>query len=159
MVQFREKSLARISSQEDLHDYMRVTSPRLWMLLTVIAALLVGIIVYASTATIENTMDLTVEIKTVDDSEEGKPEDNTPEGAYTYVTATQPLSMKNVLEPGMELRVAGETGTLIYMFNTSEDELGLGFELDGLTTSLPDGEYDATLVLESVSPISFLLNN
>ena len=30
---FRKKSMERISSPEELHDYMRVTSPRLWMIL------------------------------------------------------------------------------------------------------------------------------
>ena len=43
-----------ISSPEQLHDYMRVTSPRLWMLLGAIVVLLVGFIAYASTATMEN---------------------------------------------------------------------------------------------------------
>ena len=57
---FRKKSMERISSPEELHDYMRVTSPRLWMILGAIVALLVGFIVYASTATMENTMPITV---------------------------------------------------------------------------------------------------
>ena len=42
---FRKKSLERISSPEELHDYMRVTSPRLWMILAAIVVLLVGFIV------------------------------------------------------------------------------------------------------------------
>ena len=59
---FRKKSMERISSPEELHDYMRVTSPRLWMILGAIVALLVGFIVYASTATMENTMPITVSL-------------------------------------------------------------------------------------------------
>ena len=51
---FRQKSVERISSPEDLHEYMRVTSPRLWMILTAIVVLLAGFIVYASTTTLEN---------------------------------------------------------------------------------------------------------
>ena len=54
--------MERISSPESLHDYMRVTSPRLWMLLGAIAALLVGFIVYASTVTMENTVPIEVEV-------------------------------------------------------------------------------------------------
>ena len=46
---FRQKSLDRISSPEELHDYMRVTSPRLWMILGAILVLLAGFIAYAST--------------------------------------------------------------------------------------------------------------
>lgn len=43
---FRKKSLKRISSSEELHDYMRVNSPRLWMILTTIVVLLAGFIVF-----------------------------------------------------------------------------------------------------------------
>jgi threonine dehydratase len=39
---FRQKSMDHISSPESLHDYMRVTSPRLWMILAAIVALLEG---------------------------------------------------------------------------------------------------------------------
>lgn len=42
----------KIASQEELHDYLRVTSPRLWMILGAVALMLVGFIVYAATATI-----------------------------------------------------------------------------------------------------------
>ena len=37
---FRKKSLDRISSPEELHDYLRVTSPSLWMVLAAIMVLL-----------------------------------------------------------------------------------------------------------------------
>ena len=67
---FRKKSLEKISSPEELHDYMQVTSPRLWMLLSAIAALLVGFIVYASTVTMENTMKIQVDVQFVDFTEE-----------------------------------------------------------------------------------------
>ena len=52
---FRQKSLDHISSPEELHDYMRVTSPRLWMILTAIVLLLGGFIIYAATARMEST--------------------------------------------------------------------------------------------------------
>ena len=60
---FRKKSLERISSPEQLHDYMHVTSPRLWMLLIAVAVLLIGFLAYASTATMENTMPIKVNVQ------------------------------------------------------------------------------------------------
>ena len=57
---FREKSLKHISSPEELHHYLRVTGPRLWMILTAVVALLIGFIVYASTVTMENTMPIKI---------------------------------------------------------------------------------------------------
>ena len=51
---FRKESIDRISSPEEMHDYMRVTSPKLWMILSAVIALLVGFIVYASTSVMES---------------------------------------------------------------------------------------------------------
>ena len=43
-----------------MHDYMRVTSPRLWMILAAIVILLAGFIAYASTTTMESTVPIKV---------------------------------------------------------------------------------------------------
>ena len=43
---FREKSIKRISSPEELNDYMKVTTPRVWIILAVIIILLLGIVVW-----------------------------------------------------------------------------------------------------------------
>ena len=162
MVEFRKESLEKATSPDNLHDYLQVTNPRLWTLLAVITALLIGIIVLACTATMENTMDLTVTIKTYDENTErtAAEQENMPEGDYTSVTAVQPLSMKDTLSPGMKLRVVGEEGELLHMYTTPEEEpqLGLIFQMEKAVLGVPDGDYDAVLVLESVTPISFLLN-
>ena len=49
---FREKSMDQISSTDELHDYMRVTSPQLWMILSVILVLIIGFIVAVITSPI-----------------------------------------------------------------------------------------------------------
>ena len=67
---FRQKSIERISSPEALHDYMRVTSPRLWMILAAVVLLLGGFIAYASTAKMENTMPIKVTVETYHMTEE-----------------------------------------------------------------------------------------
>ena len=46
---FRRKSLDHISSPEELHDYIRVPGPRVWMLLAAVLVLLAGFIAYAGT--------------------------------------------------------------------------------------------------------------
>ncbi len=43
---FRQKSLDRISSPEQLNDYIRVSTPSVWMLLGAIVLLLVGVCVW-----------------------------------------------------------------------------------------------------------------
>ena len=45
---FRKKSLDRISSPEALDDYLRVTTPAIWLILTAVIMLLAGFC-YAAT--------------------------------------------------------------------------------------------------------------
>ncbi|MDD6051709.1 MAG: hypothetical protein PUC00_10670 [Clostridiales bacterium] len=52
---FRQKSLDRISSPEEIDNYMRVTRPRLWLALGVIVLLLAALILWSITARIEAT--------------------------------------------------------------------------------------------------------
>lgn len=149
---FRQKSIDKISSPEQMHDYLRVTSPRLWMVLSAILVLLVGFIVYASTASMENTLDVKVELTTVDTTvENGTPEQ------VSYAYAIIPETMRNTVKADMEIRFAGETGRVNTVFSDKQDTLVL-IELDKPKLSIPDGTYDGTIVLESTTPISFLLN-
>ena len=43
---FREKSLERISEPEQLHDYIRMTSPSVWLILLAVIVLLAGVMVW-----------------------------------------------------------------------------------------------------------------
>ena len=96
---FRKKSIERISSPEELHNYMRVTTPRLWMILGAIVALLVGFIVYASTATMENTMPISVSLThyeiPAEDTASGETE------KLTGMVAFLPHAMKDQVDLGI----------------------------------------------------------
>lgn len=41
---FREKSVERVSSPEELNDYIRVTTPSVWIVLIALVILLVGML-------------------------------------------------------------------------------------------------------------------
>ncbi len=43
---FREKSLERVQSPEQLNDYIKVTTPRVWLVLIAVILLLLGVIVW-----------------------------------------------------------------------------------------------------------------
>ena len=152
---FRKKSLEKISSPEELHDYMQVTSPRLWMLLSAIAALLVGFIVYASTVTMENTMKIQVDVQFVDFTEEFQEQSGLQN--YTLVSAKLPASQMNQVDVGMTVRIGKETGKVSFVA-IEGNEITLIIETNKNYLPLPDGSYDAELVLESTTPISFLWN-
>ena len=151
---FRKKSLERISSPEELHDYMRVTSPRLWMLLGAITALLVGFIVYASTATMENTMTIKVKVSQYE-------LETNAAGEIEYMTAIEahlPRIMKDQVDSNMMVRIGRIEAKIAYVGVGENETIFLNIDPGMDYVPLPDGEYDAELVLESTTPISFLWN-
>lgn len=50
---FREKSMEKMKSPENLDDYIRVTNPGLWLILIAIGVLLVGFFLWGALGTIE----------------------------------------------------------------------------------------------------------
>lgn len=49
---FREKSIKRVSSPEQLDDYLRVTTPSVWLVLLALVILLVGILAWSVFGTV-----------------------------------------------------------------------------------------------------------
>ena len=54
---FREKSMEKVSSPEQLNDYIRVTTPSVWLVLLALVILLVGILAWSVFGTV--TLNLT----------------------------------------------------------------------------------------------------
>lgn len=50
---FRKKSLDKVSSPEQLNDYIRVTNPSVWLVLLAIILLLVGMLAWSILGTVE----------------------------------------------------------------------------------------------------------
>lgn len=50
---FREKSLERVSSPEALNDYIRVTTPSVWIVLAATVLLLVGMLAWSIFGTVK----------------------------------------------------------------------------------------------------------
>ena len=154
---FRKKSIERISSPEQLHDYMRVTSPRLWMLLAAVVLLLAGFIVYASRTTMENTMPIRVTVEnyhlTAEQSGTGEEKDATL--IYTEI----PIDQMDTVKTGMQVRFGNGTGHVEWLSVFSEeDKVQVMIQMDNINYPLTDGEFDAELVLESTTPISYFWN-
>ena len=49
----REKSMERVSSPEALNDYIRVTTPSVWIVLIALAVLLAGMLVWSIFGTLK----------------------------------------------------------------------------------------------------------
>lgn len=105
---FREKSMERITSPDQMRDHLRVTNPRLWMLLGAIVLLLTGFIVYAAASTIESTYSLKMEFS-----------------ATGYITGDIPYDQMDHFSVGMPIRIAGETGRLRSVYSSTRILLDL----------------------------------
>lgn len=137
---FRKNSIDRISSPEQLQDYMRVTSPGIWMVLGAVIALLAGLIISSAMATLESTIPLKGEVY-----EDGE-----------FISMELDISQKDLIEPGMDVRVADKNAQVSYVY-VSKDSLFVVADLNE-GERLPAGVYDVEIVTQTISPISFLLN-
>ena len=50
---FRQKSVDRVSSPEQLNDYIRVTTPSVWLVLLAVILLLAGMLAWSIFGTVE----------------------------------------------------------------------------------------------------------
>ena len=50
---FREKSIDRVLSPEQLNDYIRVTTPTVWLMLLALVILLLGMLAWSIFGTVE----------------------------------------------------------------------------------------------------------
>ena len=123
------------------------------MILAAIVVLLAGFIAYASVATMENTMDIKATVENYRIEEDGQ-----EPLTFTFVDVTLPLSYMDVIKPGMKVRIGNEEGEVSYLFTDDEGTLRLDVQFPTDYVNLKDGEYDAKLVLETTTPISFLWN-
>ena len=129
---FRQKTLDRIASPEQLTDYLHVTNPGIWVLFAVIILLLAGFFAWATIGQLEVVTDAKASVT-----------DGTAQ--ITVLSSAQ-------VNSGMTVRVGKEEFTVS---TVDEDELGRTVAYAPVT--LANGNYDAKIVVESVSPIRFLL--
>ena len=144
---FRKESLERIASPDDICKYLHISSPRLWIVLSAILAILVGLMIYACVVTIENVISVQAEVITFSDINE----------PVSVITAQLPAEMGDVVDIGMSFRIAGQEGKLVSVFKM-DDVVMTSATLDDVSILLQSGTYDAEIVLEEISPLSFLMN-
>ncbi len=119
---YRKGSLERIRSPEQLNDYLRVTNPSVWLLLTAVILLLAGLLIWGSFTYIDSVATGTAQVS---------------EGSMTLRFDDPTLAQ--AVEVGMPVTI-GETSAEI--LSLGQDEQGL-FALG--KTELPDGQYEASV--------------
>ena len=152
---FREKSLQRISSPEQLNAYIRVSTPSVWLILAAVVVLLVGVCTWG----VFGRLDTKLSVLAV--SREGKvtayvreeDAEKLPENAKAFAGGAEGRVVSVSAEP-----VPVDESFTEYMCHVGslkEGEFVLALALDA---ELPDGVYEAQIVVDSVSPMSFVLN-
>lgn len=155
---FRKESLDRVSSPEQLNQYIRVANPSVWLILSAVIVLLAAVCAWGITGRLETTRS----VKAVVRNQE----------AFCFLTEEQYAQVKE----GMTIRADGVSGVLPPLpkapksYDSLRADIG-EYELHaaGVTEGgwyypvktamdLPDGTYDAQIVIDSVSPASFLTN-
>jgi len=131
---FRKKTLDRISSPEQLTDYLRVTNPGIWVVLVAVILLLAGVFAWSMVGTLETKAEVKVVVS-------------------DHTAQVVPLSSETLAD-GMPLRVSGQDYRIAF---AQTDEYGRSVGM--AEVNLPDGTYDGTVVTEAVHPISFLLES
>ncbi|MBQ3481636.1 MAG: hypothetical protein IJH48_04760 [Oscillospiraceae bacterium] len=133
---FRKKSMERISSPESLSDYLRVTSPAVWLILTAVILLLAGLLIWSSAAGIDSFAAGTARV----------------ENGSMRVYFDDEQIAQNV-QSGMKV-IAGEfEGRIVSVGTDAEGRLFASAD-----TTLADGNYPARVVFRRTQVLSLLFS-
>lgn len=152
---FREKNMEQIESPEALNDYLQVTSPGVWIVLAAIVVFLLGACIWGAFGHIDST----VKVAVIADGKETIC--LVPQSALSSV-----VEYRNVRVDSMEYELSPETiepqvvseDINIYWLLAGNLNIGDIVYQIPLTESLNEGIYSGTIVTETLSPMSLLLN-
>lgn len=152
---FRKKSIDKVSSPEQLNDYIRVSNPGVWMILTAVIVFLAGVCVWGIFGHLDTV------IKTAGECNNG------------VITCYVKESDISSVQVGMEITVSGERGTVTdvetaplevtadmdsYLLYLGEFAEGEWVYVIKAQVPIDDGVYEVQMTAESVSPMSFVWN-
>lgn len=152
---YRKKSIDRVKSPEQLNDYIRVSNPGVWLVLAAVIILLVGICTWGVFGKLDT------KVSAVGTSANGVMTCYVGNDDIGKITGKMKITVEGkdyeILTIGNKaIKASDELNEyLIYLGGFGEDEWV--YEITA-KTDLPDGDYEAEIVVESISPMSFILN-
>ena len=152
---FRKESLKKVSSPEELNDYIKVTSPGVWLAIAAAAVLLIAALVWALFGSLDSSV--------------------TVQGIAKDGTITCYVSDPSAISEGCSVEIGDKTGTVksvstrpisrdaavessgadeydVYCLNLSD----WNYVVEITAAQVSDGLVTASVVTDSVSPITFL---
>ncbi len=133
---FRKESVERVSSPEQLSDYLHVTSPAIWVVLAAVIVLLASLFIWSGVTAVESCATGRAEVR----------------GGVLTMTFDDAERAENVAV-GMDVKVGDMTTPVL---SVGRDESGSPIAVAG--ANLPDGSYDARVGYKSTQIISMLFN-
>ena len=152
---FRKKSVERVSSPEQLNEYIRVSSPGMWMVLLAVVVLLIGVCVWGVTGHLDTTL------KTVAIGENGQMTAYIRESDISSVQQGMAVSIGGTEYTIAELSAKPETadnGFDEYALHVGGIQRGEWLYSASLSGPYAEGIHGAEITIDSVSPISFVMN-
>ena len=134
---FRKKSLDKIKSPENLDDYIRVSNPPIWLFLASIIILLVGVCIWSIFGYVDTS------VQAIIYKEDG------------VIECIVPAEKINAVKSGMTVEYAGRKAVIERIGDKKEYGYECSIKADSF---VPDGIYDANIIIKRYKPISFVLN-
>lgn len=133
---FREQSLNKVKSPDNLNEYIQIASPGVWTLLAAILFLLLGFCLWGIFGQIQTVVPA---------------EATCSSGVITCRLTDGDAAL---VQPGMTVLIDGQKATV------SQVTVRGGGSTCTISSPVPlaDGTYSAQIEVETIRPISFLLN-
>ena len=151
---FRQKSIDKVSSPESLNDYVKVASPSVWVILIGIIIFLIGVCAWG----ILGRLDTRVNVGVMSDGTKsicyvGENDLSKIKAGQIFDAAKIDCEIVEICSTpiqGKEL-----SPLMLHALKITEEDWVYETTIKG---TLDEGEYEACIVTESVSPMSFLFN-
>jgi len=131
---YNKEALDQIRSPEQMNGYLKVTTPRVWIILAAVIFLIAGLFAWACVGRLETT------VRAVAVIENGTARISLRDNAYETLNAD------------MKVRIDDQDYNIS---RVEHDERGRTVAYAPI--ALETGTYDAKVILETVSPLSFLI--
>lgn len=153
---FRQKSMEKISSPEQMNDYIRVSNPRVWMILAAIIVLLAGVCVWGMFGRLDTFFQtggvckdgcLTVYVKE-DDFAKIKGKAILSVGGselVLYDLPGAPVRLDDGTDPYLLHLIGASAGDWVYVLTVDAKDI-------------KSGTFSVSVITERVKPLDFVLN-
>lgn len=154
---FRQKSIEKITSPEQINDYIRVSNPSIWMVLAAVIVLLAGVCVWGVYGRLDTV------VKTGGVCKEGQltvylDEDHLPGADDSFIVSVDGTEYEVSGITAAPVRINGDTDAyLLYLAGFSDGDWVYAFSVD--IPDLGDGTYAVSVITDRVRPLDFVLGD